>query len=165
MTEQKTHTISLLVRNKPGVLLRIALIFSRRAFNIESLVVSSALDGRFSRMTITAKGDTESLNEIIKQSNNLIDVVHTLEHEDETAVEKELALIKMSITKQNRLEILQIVENFKAQTIDLTHKSLIIQVTGNTEKINAMIDLLQEYKIVETIRTGKVLMARGEEET
>ena len=159
------HTISLLVNNKPGVLLRVALIFSRRAFNIESLVVSSAMDGKFSRMTITASGDNETLTEIIKQANNLIDVIHASEHIDSDSIEKELAFIKLNISTKHRTEILQIVDNFKAETVDLTHNSLIIQVTGKTDKINAIIDLLSHYNINEIVRTGKVVMARGDQNT
>ena len=156
------HTISLFVNNKPGVLLRVALIFSRRAFNIESLVVSSAMDGKYSRMTITATGDTKTLEEIIKQANNLVDVIHASEHIESEAIEKELAFIKMKVTPKNRTEILQIVDNFKSETVDLTHESLIIQVTGKTDKLNAMIDLLNHYEIIEIVRTGKVVMARGD---
>ena len=156
------HTISLFVNNKPGVLLRVALIFSRRAFNIESLVVSSAMDGKYSRMTITASGDTETLVEIIKQANNLVDVIHASEHIESEAIEKELAFIKMKVTPKNRTEILQIVDNFKSETVDLTHESLIIQVTGKTDKLNAMIELLNHYEVIEIVRTGKVVMARGD---
>ncbi len=156
------HTISLFVNNKPGVLLRVALIFSRRAFNIESLVVSSAMDGKYSRMTITASGDSKTLEEIIKQANNLVDVIHAGEHIESESIEKELAFIKMKINATNRTEILQIVDNFKSETVDLTHESLIIQVTGKTDKLDAMIELLSHYEVIEIVRTGKVVMARGD---
>ncbi|MGE4169988.1 MAG: acetolactate synthase small subunit [Candidatus Margulisiibacteriota bacterium] len=159
------HTISLLVANKPGVLLRISLIFSRRGFNIESLVVSPTLDGRFSRMTITAKGNPGILEQIIKQASKLVDVVHASEHIKGHSVEKELALIKVQTTDENRSEILQIISHFKAQTVDLTNNSLVIQATGSTEKLDAMINFLHHYGILELIRTGKVVMARGKEKT
>lgn len=159
------HTISLFVNNKPGVLLRVALIFSRRAFNIESLVVSSALDGRFSRMTITATGDEDMLSEIIKQANNLVDVVHASEHDDTDSVEKELAFIKVKLDGNNRTELLQIVDNFKAETVDVTQDSLIIQVAGRSDKINAMISLLSDFDVIEIVRTGKVVMVRGAADT
>jgi len=159
------HTVSLLVNNKPGVLLRVALIFSRRAFNIESLVVSSAMDGRFSRMTITATGDDAMLTEVVKQASNLIDVVHASEHFDSDSVEKELAFIKVKLENNNRTEVLQVVDNFKAETVDLTQDSLIVQVTGRTDKINAMIELLSHFQILEIVRTGKVVMLRGASET
>ena len=127
--------------------------------------MSQALDGRFARMTITATGDLDTCTEIIKQANNLIDVIHASEHLDTDAVEKELAFIKVGLDTKNRTEILQIVDNFKAETVDLTHNSLIIQVTGKTDKLNAMIDLLSNYTIHEIVRTGKVVMARGLDDT
>jgi len=160
-----SHTISLLVANKPGVLVRIALVFSRRGFNIESLVVSPDLDGRFSRMTITARGDRSVLEQIIKQAAKLVDVVSANEHEGEH-VEKELALIKISIKdEQKRAQLLQIVHHFKAETVDLAQESLVIQATGSTKKLDAMIEMLSAYTIKEIVRTGKVLMARGKEKT
>ena len=160
-----THTISLLVANKPGVLVRVALIFSRRGFNIESLVVSPTMEGKFSRMTITAKGEPSVLEQIIKQAAKLVDVVHASEHRDKRSVEKELALIKISVSSEKRMEILQIIEHFKAQTVDLTQSSVIIQVTGSTEKLDACIEMLSRYQIAEIVRTGKIVMARGKENT
>lgn len=160
-TRKDIHTISLLVANTPGMLLRISLVFSRRAFNIESLVVSPANDGKFSRMTITAQGDPKTLEQIVKQCNKLVDVVHAQEHTDTDAIEKELALIKIGADQARRSDVLLIVNHFKAQTVDITHDSLVIQVTGSSEKLDAMIDMLSEFKIVEVIRTGKLVMARG----
>lgn len=162
---ENIHTISLLVANKPGVLVRVALIFSRRGFNIESLVVSPALDGRFSRMTITAQGDKGTLEQIIKQAAKLVDVVLAHEHTDEHAVEKELALIKVVAKEEKRGELLQVISHFKAQTVDLTQESLIVQITGSTEKLDAAVEMLNPYGIVEIVRTGKIVMARGKEKT
>ena len=159
------HTVSLFLANKPGMLLRIALIFSRRGYNIESLVVSPALDGRYSRMTITARGDLHTLDQIIKQLNKLVDVLHASEHKNSNAVEKELALIKVKVKDNNRTEILLVVDHFKAQTVDLNHESLIIQVMGNTEKIDAILEMMGHDGIIEVVRTGKVVMARGVEPT
>ncbi len=156
------HTISLLVANKPGVLLRISLIFSRRGFNIESLVVSPTLDGRYSRMTITAHGEPSVLEQIIKQASKLVDVVHASEHKDSRqVVEKELALIKVQAKAEKRAELLQVIHHFNAITTDLGPEELIIQVTGSTEKLDAMITFLQDYGIIELVRTGKVVMVRG----
>ncbi|NBV41894.1 acetolactate synthase small subunit [bacterium] len=165
ISRDNIHTISLLVANKPGVLLRISLIFSRRGFNIESLVVSPTLDGRFSRMTITAQGNPAVLDQIIKQAAKLVDVVHATEHKDQSAVQKELALIKVKMTPENRAELLQAIHHFKAQTVDLNSGSVIIQVTGSTEKLDAMMDFLTSYGIIEVVRTGKIVMARGTEKT
>lgn len=155
------HSISLLVANKPGVLIRIALVFNRRGYNIESLVVSPAHNGKFSRMNITASGEKKTLEQIIKQLNKLIDVIHAKDHTGEVAVEKELALIKLQCPPEKRTEILQIVEHFKSQTVDLSENTLMIQVTGNTEKLDAMELMLDKYGILEMVRTGKIIMARG----
>ena len=159
------HTISLFVANKPGVLLRVALIFSRRGFNIESLVVSSAMDDKYSRMTITAQGDPKVLEQIIKQANKLVDVIHASEHKGDHAVEKEMVLIKVKLTDKTRTDVLQIVDHFKAQTVDLTQGSVILQTVGSTEKCDALISCIGKYPLLELVRTGKVVMARGTEET
>lgn len=159
------HTISLLVRNKPGVLLRTTLVFSRRGYNIESLVVSPALDGDYSRMTITAQGDPQILDQIIRQANKLIDVVNVAEHNDVDAVEREMALIKVDVVAEKRTDLMTILDHFKAETVDITRQSIIIQVTGSTEKLDALLDMLSEFEIKEVVRTGKILMARGTETT
>ena len=159
------HTISILVVNKPGVLMRVAQVFSRRGFNIDSLVVSSGFDEKFARMTITAQGDVDNLGQIKKQLSKLIDVMHCIEHDDSNSIIKEMALIKVKCEIVRRAEVLQVVEHFDCKTVDLTNNSLVIQATGNSAKLDAMIDLLKDYKIIELVRTGKVLMARGDEET
>ena len=155
------HTISVLVSNKPGVLLRICLIFSRRAFNIESLVVSPAIDGRYSRMTITAQGSQKVLEQIVKQVDKLVDVLHASEHHSEESIEIELALIKIKANKTERTDILQIVDHFKATTVDFSDESLIIQVTGKTAKLDACLELFRKFEVLECVRTGKVAMCRG----
>lgn len=159
------HTISLLVHNRPGVLIRIALVFNRRGYNIESLVVSPAHNEKFSRMNITASGDRKTLEQIIKQLNKLIDVIHAKDHTDEVIVEKELALIKVQCPADKRTEILQITEHFKSQTVDLSENTVMIQVTGDTDKLDAMEMMLDKYGILEMVRTGKVIMARGAGQT
>ena len=165
LTRGEMHTISVFVANKPGVLVRIALVFARRGFNVDSLVVSPALDGHYSRMTITALGDRETLIQIIKQVGKLVDVIRVTEHIEQAVVEKEFALIKVAADAAKRAEVMLLVDHFKAQTVDFTEDSLIIQVTGNTEKLDSFISLLEKYGIIEIVRTGKVLMARGKEKT
>ena len=162
---QTAHSISLLVANRPGVLVRIALVFSRRGYNIDSLVVSPTLDSDLSRMNIVAHGNPEILMQIIKQLEKLVDVVQAKDHTDMNVVEKELALIKLKCSAEQRTEILQLCDHFKAVTVDMTENSMIIQITGNTDKIDAMKSLCQKFEIVEYIRTGKVIMLRGEEKT
>ena len=116
-------------------------------------------------MTITAKGDPKGLDQIIKQVNKLVDVVDCVDHTEENAVIQELALIKVAANLDQRSEALQIVEHFKCKTVDLTESSMMIMVTGTTEKIDALIKMIQKYKIIELVRTGKVLMARGNPES
>jgi acetolactate synthase I/III small subunit len=159
------HSISLLVNNKPGVLIRIALVFARRGYNIDSLVVSPAHNGKYARMNIVASGEPKTLEQILKQLNKLIDVLHAKDHTGETVVEKELALVKVRCVPEKRSEILQIAEHFKAQTVDLSENTLMLQITGGTDKLDAAEMMLDKYGISEMVRTGKVIMARGESGT
>jgi acetolactate synthase-1/3 small subunit len=164
-TIQTIHTISALVANKPGVLARIAQVFARRAFNIESLVVSPAKEGAYSRMTIGASGNPEGLHQIIAQVNKLVDVLHCFDHTFANAVVKELALVKVVAGAEHRTEALQIASHFQCQTVDLTERSMIVMATGGTEKIDALIKMMRKFTIVELVRTGKVVMVRGDEPT
>ena len=153
------HTIGLLVANKPGVLLRICLVFSRRGFNIEALVVSPAFDGRFSRMTITAQGDSKTLEQIIKQCNKLIDVVDANEYNESTSFEREFAMVKVRIEKAQRVEILQLIQHFHADTIDLSESFVIFQVVGKTEHLNKCISMFEPFGILEMVRSGKMVIS------
>ncbi len=159
------HTLSAYVANKPGVLARIAQVFARRGFNIDSLVVSSGGDGRYSRMTIGTTGDIDRLDQMIKQVNKLVDVLHCFDHTGENAVVKELALIKLGVSAAERTEALQIAEHFGVKTVDLTDNSMILMATGNSDKLDALVDMARKYRIIELVRTGKVVMARGDEAT
>ena len=160
------HTISILVRNKPGVLVRVALVFARRGYNIESLVVSGDVaNSQFSRMTITCSGDPDTLEQIIKQLTKLIDVVHAFDHTGQAVIESEIALIKLECPVDRRTEILQIVEQYGAKVVDYGPASMIIRVYGASDKLDACLGLLQPYKIVELVRSGKILMARGQATT
>ena len=140
------------------------IVFARRGFNIESLVVSSAFDGRYSRMTITAKGKDKDLEQIVKQLGKLVDVIESKDNHDVSALERELALIKINISVKKRQELLQIVDHFKAKTIDLTDDSMIIEISGGSEKISAFIDLMAPYEVIELVRSGKMVMQRGFQE-
>lgn len=159
------HTISLYVANKPGVLNRIALTFSRRGFNIDSLVVSESQDPRFSQMNIVASGDQDSLEKILSQLNKLIDVVHAKDYSGQDILQKEMALIKINCLPEKRTEAIQIVQSFKAQTVDLTAETLTIEVRGNSEKLDALKVMLEPFGIREIVRSGKMLMARGTKTT
>ncbi len=160
------RTLSMHVTNKPGVLMRICQIFARRAYNIDSLVVSQGRDPRFSRLTLGISGDPASLPQIIQQCNKLIDVIHCQEHLPENSVVREMVLIKVKTENAaQRTEILQIVEHFAGKTVDFTESSIVIRIEGASDKVDAAIHLLNHYHIIETVRTGKVVMARGEQPT
>ena len=156
------HTLSILVRNKPGVLVRVALVFARRGYNIESLVVSADVaNGEFSRMTITCSGDPETLDQIIKQVTKLIDVVHAYDHTGQSVYETEVALVKLKGKVSARTEILQIAELYSAKVVDYGVDSLIVRIVGAAEKIDVFLSLLKNFQVVELVRSGKVLMTRG----
>ncbi len=155
------HTLSVYVSNKPGVLARIAQTFSRRGYNIESLVVSTAMDGHFSRMTIGVSGAEEGLAQIIKQVAKLVDVLHCTDHTFDDAVIKEMGLVKIAVNNDERGEVLQIAEHFGCKTVDLTDDSIMLQAIGDPIKIDALMSMLQKFKVIEVVRTGKVLMSRG----
>ncbi len=159
------HTISLYVNNKPGVLSRVAISFARRGYNIESLVVSPAAQGDFSRMTITSSGDPETLEQIIKQLQKLVDVVHAIDHTGDDAYESEIALVKVASELDKRTQILQIAEHFSAKVVDYGSESVMIRAYGSSEKLDAFIELLRPFGLRELVRSGKILMARGIQET
>ena len=165
MNKERIHTLSVLTANKPGVLVRIAQVFARRGFNIDSLVVSPAVDGRFARMTITGQGDPERFEQIVKQVDKLVDVLQASEHNERNTVTKEMAFFKVQTSDQNRTSVLQLVEHFKGKTVDYTAESLIIEVTGLTSKIDAFEKMLQEFGILEMVRSGKMVMSRGASST
>ena len=149
-----THTVSVYVNNKPGVLVRVALVFARRGYNIESLVVSPAAKGDFSRMTIVCSGDVATLEQIIKQLAKLIDVVRAVEHTGDDSYETEIALVKLDCS-------MQIAEHFGAKVVDYGTDSLVIRVYGASEKLDAFTNLLRPFGLKELVRSGKILMARG----
>jgi len=164
-TDKSMHTLSVYVANKPGALARIAQVFARRGFNIESLVVSPAVDGNFSRMTITCSGAPEGLEQIIKQMVKLVDVLHCIDHTYDKSVMKEMGLIKITVDSEDRSEALQIAEHYGCKTVDLTPESMILQVVGSPAKIDALEEMIAKFRIIELVRTGKVVMSRGQETT
>jgi acetolactate synthase-1/3 small subunit len=168
MTEIKkdpTHTISILVANKPGVLVRVALVFARRGYNIDSLVVSPSFNPKFSRMTITAKGNLETLDQIIKNVSKLIDVIHASEHDSSHSVDRELALIKMKDTPAIKSAIAKYSKKYHAKIVDTQDKTLIIAQSGATAELDELELLLKKLGVLEYVRSGKLLMARGKEQT
>jgi acetolactate synthase-1/3 small subunit len=155
------HTVAVLVENKPGVLTRVAGLFSRRGFNIESLAVGVTENADTSRMTLVVSGDDNVLEQVMKQLNKLIDVIRVSDIPQEDSVNRELALIKVGVDSNTRAEVMQIVDIFRAKIVDVGLKSLIIEVTGDESKISAIEQLLRQFGIKEMVRTGKVAMNRG----
>ena len=155
------HTISVLVENKFGVLARVSGLFSGRGYNIDSLNVGETEDPTISRMTIVARGDDRILEQITKQLNKLIDVIKVTDLTSEEHVERELALIKVSAPQKVRSEIIQLASIFRSSIVDVSLESLIISVTGDEDKINALIDMLRPYGIREISRSGRVAISRG----
>jgi acetolactate synthase-1/3 small subunit len=158
---QRQSTISLYVRDKPGVLVRIGLVFARRGYNIESLVVNPGAKGGFSRMTITCTGEKQILDQIISQLEKLVDVVHAIDHTGDEHYETEIGLIKLVAPLDRRTEILQIAEQYGVKVVDYGPDSLILRVYGSSGKIDSLLEILRRYEVVELVRSGKILMSRG----
>lgn len=155
------HTISVLVENEFGVLSRVAGLFSGRGFNIESLTVAETLDPSVSRITLVTRGDDQVLVQITKQLNKLVSVIKVLDFTETRHVERELALIKVTADESTRSELMHIVDIFRCKVIDVSPQSYLIEVTGDDDKISALLELLQPLGIKEIARTGKVAMHRG----
>jgi acetolactate synthase I/III small subunit len=162
---KNSHTISMIVANKPGVLVRIALTFARRGFNIDSLVVSPAYNPRFSRMTITAQGDPRTLDPIIQHLNKLIDVIHAAEHTEADAIYTELGLFKVGYSATSKIIILKLMKKYHTRLLDDADNILVIEQTGTTEQLDDFEALLKKYNLLEMVRTGKVVMVKGHTST
>ncbi|MBS3969850.1 MAG: acetolactate synthase small subunit [Clostridia bacterium] len=155
------HTLAVLVENKPGVLTRIAGLFARRGYNIESLAVGETEEPSISRMTIVVEGDEKVIEQVTKQLHKLIEVIKLTDITQEENVDRELILIKVNAEPTVRAEIMQIVDIFRARIVDIGRDSLIIEATGDTGKIKAIETSLKPFGIRELVRTGKVAMVRG----
>jgi acetolactate synthase-1/3 small subunit len=155
------HTISVLVNNQPGVLARTASLFARRGFNIDSLAVNATQDPKVSRMTILVDGADAALEQITKQLYKLLDVIKVLDHQNEAVVVRELGLVKVHASSRDRGEIMQIANIFRANVVDVAGETFIVEATGSSEKIDALIDLLSKYGIKEMVRTGRIVLTRG----
>jgi len=158
------HTISVIVENKPGVLSRVAGLFARRGFNIESLAVGITEDPSVSRMTIVAEGDEQDLEQITKQLYKLIDTLKVFDLPQEKAIERELILIKVAANEKNRQEITQIADIFRGKIVDVAENSMTIEITGDESKVKGAEKLLTKFGIKELVRTGKIALQRGSAE-
>lgn len=157
----KKHTIAVIVNDQPGVLQRVSGLFGRRGFNIESITVGSSEEAGLSRMVIVTTGDDHTLEQVTKQLYKLIDVIKVIDLSSNPMVARELALIKVNAEPASRPEILGVVETFRAAVVDIGTHSLMVQVVGDTGKIDAMIELLKPYGIRELSRTGVTALIRG----
>jgi acetolactate synthase-1/3 small subunit len=162
MGKEKTQVIAALVENKPGVLHSVANMFRRRDFNIESITVGGTEQEDLSRMTITVKGDEKTLEQVVKQMSKLIDVVKVSRLEPENIVTRELALIKVNVPDtRNRSDVINCVEVFRGRVVDVAPEALTIEITGTPDKIDAFLNLMKTYGIMELARTGLTALSRG----
>ncbi len=155
------HTLVALVEDKPGVLNRIASLFRRRNFNIESIAVGQSEQSGLSRMTIVVDGDDAKIEQVRKQLDKVVEVIKIMDITDEESVARELALIKVRATPSTRGEIIQIVDIFRANIVDVAVDSLIVEVTGDEDKVDSLIELLRGFGIRELTRTGRIALTRG----
>ena len=155
------HTISVLVENKFGVLTRVAGLFSGRGYNIDSLNVAPTQDATVSRMTIVTRGDDATVDQIVKQLNKLVNVINVQDFREGEYVDRELALVKVGVDSKTRSEVMQITNIFRAKIVDIQPQNLTIEVTGDEDKVEKLLSLLQSFKIMEVTRTGKVALPRN----
>ena len=156
-----THTLSVLVENKPGVLARIAGLFARRGYNIESLAVGPTENEEFSRITVQVAVDSQLvLEQIVKQLNKLVDVIKVQEYAEGDSLERELVLAKVHTGAQTRSEVMQIVSIFRGKIVDVGHEFVTVELTGTEDKVEAMLGLLKPFGIREVVRTGTIAIAR-----
>jgi acetolactate synthase-1/3 small subunit len=157
----KKHTLAITVENKPGVLTRVATMFRRRGYNIESLAVGETENPSVSRMTVVVSGDYKIIEQVSKQLYKLVDVIKVVDITEERLVERELILIKVKADPSVRSEIVQLVEIFRARIVDIGKNTLIIEATGDAGKMEAIEDSLKPFGILELVRTGKIAIVRG----
>ena len=155
------HTISVMVENEFGVLSRVSGLFSGRGFNIESLSVAETLDPSVSRMTIVTSGNDQIVEQILKQLNKLISVIKVVDLTGADTVDRELVLIKVNAESETKAEVLRLVDIFRAQVVDVAPRCYTIEMTGDEEKVSALVQLLKPIGIREIVRTGLVSIARG----
>ncbi|MCB0928949.1 MAG: acetolactate synthase small subunit [Mycolicibacterium insubricum] len=156
-----THTLSVLVEDKPGVLARVAALFSRRGYNIESLAVGATEQKNMSRMTIVVSVEDFPLEQITKQLNKLINVIKIVEQDDENSVSRELALIKVRADAGTRSQVIEAVNLFRAKIVDVSPESLTVEATGTQEKLGALLRVLEPFGIREIVQSGMVSVSRG----
>ncbi len=155
------HTLSVLVENKPGVLTRIAALFSRRGFNINSLAVGETEHPEVSRMTVLVDADELPLEQVTKQLNKLVEVLKVVELEPANTVERRILLVKVRVDASNRSHVIETAQLFRANVVDVAHDSLTIEATGRVEKLEALLAMLEPYGVKELVQSGLVAIGRG----
>jgi acetolactate synthase I/III small subunit len=161
----RKHILSILVENKPGVLTRVAGLFARRAFNIDTLAVGPTDDPEVSRITLTLDGALHPIDQVTKQLHKLVNVLKIRDLEPEETLARELALFKLAVDGTARTEVLQICEIFRAKVVDVTKRSVVVEITGTTDKVEAFERLVRPFGLIEMARTGEIAIARGRGET
>jgi acetolactate synthase I/III small subunit len=161
----RKHILSILVENKAGVLTRIAGLFARRGFNIDTLTVGPTEDEQLSRITLTFDGAMHSVDQVTKQLHKLINVLKIRDLEPGDTVARELALFKVAVEGPQRAEVMQIADIFRAKVVDVTRRSLIVEVTGTTDKVEAFERMVRPFGLIEMARTGEIAITRGRGET
>src|ERR671924_1043185 len=161
----RKHVLSILVENKPGVLTRIAGLFARRGFNIDTLVVGPTDDETLSRITLTVDGAMHPIDQVTKQLHKLVNVLKIRDLEPSDTVTRELALFKVAADGAQRAEVMQICEIFRGKVVDVTKRSLIVEITGGRDKIEAFEKMLRPFGLIEMVRTGEIAINRGRGET
>ncbi|MCI9888728.1 acetolactate synthase small subunit [Micrococcales bacterium 31B] len=156
-----SHTLSVLVENKPGVLARVSALFARRAFNIQSLAVGPTEHEHISRITVVVDADSAPLEQVTKQLNKLINVLKIVELESSTTVQRELMLVKVKVDGASRTSVLEIVQLFRAKVVDVAHEALTIEATGEADKLDALLRMLEPFGIRELVKSGAVAIGRG----
>lgn len=157
----QSSTLSVLVENKPGVLARVASLFARRGYNIESLAVGPTEDPQLSRMTIVVSVETHPLEQVTKQLNKLVNVIKIVELDETTSVQRELIFIKVKANAQNRSQVLEVAQLFRARVVDVAPEALTIEATGTRDKLNALMEVLNPYGVLELAQSGMVAVGRG----
>jgi acetolactate synthase I/III small subunit len=161
----RKHILSILVENKPGVLSRISGLFARRGFNIDTLAVGPTDDETFSRITLTLDGAVHPIDQVTKQLHKLVNVLKIRDLEPEETLARELALFKVSADGASRTEVMQICEIFRAKIVDVTKRSVVAEITGTYEKVDAFERLVRPFGLIEMARTGEIAISRGRSET
>lgn len=155
------HTLAILAENRPGVLTRISGLISRRAFNIESIAAGYTEEADMTRITIVVNGNGREIEQVVNQLSKLVDVIKIIDLTDVDSLDRELAMIKVKATPEKRSDIVDIVDIFRAKIVDVNRETMVIELSGSQDKIDALCEVMKDHGIVEIVRTGKIIISRG----